>query len=188
MRIAAGRFRGRPLTVPSDNAIRPTSDRVRAAIFDLLAHGPPRRDLSGLRVLDLFAGTGALGFEALSRGAASCLFVDEDAAARGLIRTTVDALGLTGETRVFRRDATALGDAGKFADFDLIFLDPPYGRGLGERALRSALAGGWIAADATVVLEERRDAEVHLPPPLTEVDRRTWGDTQVLFGLHPPAR
>lgn len=181
MRIVGGRFRGRPLAAPPDQAIRPTSDRVRQAMFDMLTHGSAATQLDGARVLDLFAGTGALGFEALSRGASSCLFVDDSAEARGLIRDTVEAFGLTGVTRIFRRDATKLGEAGKFAEFDLIFLDPPYGKGLGERALRSAQAGRWLAPRAMIVLEERADVGIDVPDGLAEIDRRTWGDTQVVF-------
>ena len=174
-------MRGRPLAKPDDQTIRPTSDRVREAMFNILAHAATAVDLTGAKVLDLFAGTGALGLEALSRGAAQCLFVDDHADARGLIRDNVEAFALTGVTKVFRRDATTLGEAGKYGAFDLVLLDPPYGRGLGERALASALAGGWIAAGATIVLEEQKDVAVVLPAPLTIIDRRTWGDTQAVF-------
>ena len=144
MRIVGGRLRGRALAAPDDQSIRPTSDRVREAMFNILAHGVAAIELNGIKVLDLFAGTGALGLEAVSRGAAQCLFVDDSADARGLIRDNVEAFGLTGVTKIFRRDATALGEAGKYGAFDLLLLDPPYGRGLGERAIASALAGGWI--------------------------------------------
>lgn len=109
MRVVAGRFRGRPLQAPDDMKIRPTSDRVRESLFNILAHGIENFSLDGARVIDLFAGTGALGIEAVSRGAAYCLFVEEAPDARALIRTNVEALGLTGETRIFRRDATDLG-------------------------------------------------------------------------------
>ena len=181
MRVIAGRFRGARLAAPSDDAIRPTSDRVREAVFNILAHGIAWRGFEGAVVLDLFAGTGALGIEALSRGAASCLFVEEAAEARALIRENVEALGLIGVTRIFRRDATALGDAGKLGPFDIVFLDPPYDQGLGERALAAATAGGWVADQALAVIEER--AGVGLAPPLgwREFDRRSWGETQVLF-------
>lgn len=181
MRVVGGRFRGRPLATPMDGSVRPTSDRVREAVFNILTHGAATFDLTDKKVLDLFAGTGALGIEALSRGAAQCLFVDEGAEARGLIRENVEAFALTGVTKVFRRDATTLGDAGKYGAFDLVFLDPPYGKGLGERALASALAGGWIAPAARIVLEEAKTAVVALPTQLEVVDQRTWGDTQVLF-------
>jgi 16S rRNA (guanine966-N2)-methyltransferase len=182
MRIVAGRFRGRPLVAPRHEGTRPTSDRVREAVFNILAHGVPGFSLDGARVLDLFAGTGALGLEALSRGAAFCLFVEESAEARGVIRRNVEALGLEGVTRIFRRDATALGDAGTMAPFGLAFLDPPYGRGLAERALAAALAGGWLAPGAVVVVEEQAGAAFALPGAFAPLDARTYGDTQVVLG------
>ena len=135
-------------------------------------------------MLDLCAGTGALGLEALSRSAAYCLFVDDDVEARGLIRTNIEAFGLTGVTRIFRRNATDLGPAGRHDTFGLVFCDPPYGKGLGELALASATGGGWLAEGAIVVLEEQSGAAVALPPGLTQVDRRTWGDTQVVFARY----
>jgi 16S rRNA (guanine966-N2)-methyltransferase len=181
MRIVAGRFKGRALAHPKSDGIRPTSDRVRESLFNILSHGITDFSLEGARVLDLFAGTGALGLEALSRGAASCLFVEEDAEARGLIRSNIEAFALTGVTKLFRRDATSLGPAGKMGTFDLVLLDPPYGKGLGEAALASAIGGGWLAADAVVVLEERADVVVSLPQQLALLDRRVYGDTQVVI-------
>lgn len=184
MRIVAGSLRGRALAGPGAgvDAIRPTSDRVREAVFNILAHGVTGCEIEGARVLDLFAGTGALGLEAISRGASFCLFVEEDAEARGLIRTNVEAFGLTGVTRIFRRNATDLGPALKRDQgYTLAFCDPPYGKGLGETALASALAGGWLAAGAVVVLEERAKVAVSLPEGFTEIDRREWGDTQAIF-------
>lgn len=181
MRIVAGRFRGRPLQTPKTDAIRPTSDRVRESLFNVLEHGLAGFTLEGARVLDLFAGTGALGFEAVSRGAASCLFVEEDADARGLIRANMEALSLTGVTKLFRRDATRLGPAGKLGPFDIVLLDPPYAKGLGEAALASAIAGGWLAPGALVVWEERADVAVTVPATLALLDRRVYGDTQVLI-------
>lgn len=181
MRIVAGRFKGRPLQAPRSDAIRPTSDRVRESLFNILEHGIADFSLLSIRVLDLFAGTGALGIEALSRGAAYCLFIEEDAAARGLIRTNVEALSLTGVTKLFRRDATKLGPAGNLGVFDLVLLDPPYGLGLGEAALASAIDGGWVSPGAVCVLEERAGIEIALPPALTVLDRRTYGDTQVVI-------
>jgi 16S rRNA (guanine966-N2)-methyltransferase len=181
MRIVAGRFRGRALAAPGDARTRPTSDRVREAVFNILEHGIPGFALPGVRVLDLFAGTGALGIEALSRGAAYCLFVEEDAAARALIRRNVEAFGLTGVTKLFRRDATRLGPAGGQAGFGLAFLDPPYELGLAERSLASAAEGGWLAPGAVAVIEESRRATVALPPGYAPLDRRTWGDTQAVF-------
>jgi 16S rRNA (guanine966-N2)-methyltransferase len=181
MRIVAGRFRGRTLAAPEGAHTRPTSDRVREAVFNILEHGIDGFAMAGVRVLDLFAGTGALGLEALSRGAAFCLFVEEDAAARGLIRRNIEALGLTGITKVFRRNAADLGPAGQRGGFGLAFLDPPYEQGLGPRALASAAAGGWLAVGAVAVVEESRRAGVTLPPGFAALEQRSWGDTQVLF-------
>jgi 16S rRNA (guanine966-N2)-methyltransferase len=188
MRIVGGQFRGRALATPGDDRTRPTSDRVREAVFNILAHGVPNFAIDGVRVLDLFAGTGALGIEALSRGAAYCLFVEEDAQARGTVRRNVEAFGLTGVTKIFRRDATALGSAENRGTFGLVFLDPPYGKGLGERALASAATGGWLAPGAVAVMEERKDAAVTLPEDFTAIDRRSWGYTQVLFARYRDAR
>ena len=181
MRIVGGQFRGRPLAAPGDDRTRPTSDRVRESVFNILAHGIADFALDGAKVLDLFAGTGALGLEALSRGAAFCLFVEEDAEARALIRRNVEALGLTGVTKIFRRDATDLGPAGRNGGVALVFLDPPYGQGLAERALASAAAGGWLAPGAIAVIEERKGTAVSLPAGYVQLDRRAWGDTEVLF-------
>lgn len=188
MRIVGGQFRGRALATPGDDHTRPTSDRVREAVFNILAHGVADFALDGVRVLDLFAGTGALGVEALSRGAAYCLFVEEDAQARGTIRRNVETFGLSGITKIFRRDATALGSAENRGTFGLVFLDPPYGKGLGERALASAAIGGWLAPAAVAVMEERKDAAITLPTDFTAIDRRGWGDTQVLFARYRDAR
>lgn len=181
MRVVGGKFRGRPLAAPADQKTRPTSDRVREAVFNILAHGIEGCVIDGAAVLDLFAGTGALGIEALSRGAASCLFVEEDPEARGLIRRNIESLGLTGVTKIYRRDATDLGDAGNRQPFQLVFLDPPYGKGLGEKALTSAAAGGWLADGAAIVLEERAGVAIAWPSGFEPLDHRSWGDTQVSF-------
>ena len=154
---------------------------MRESLFNILIHAydDPVQDA---RVLDLFAGTGALGIEAISRGAAYCLFVEDHADARGLIRDNVEAFGLTGVTRIFRRDATDLGRANaRDSGFNLVFCDPPYGRGLGERALCAAIAGGWLADGAVVALEEREGTDIALPAGLSEIDRRSWGGTQVVL-------
>jgi len=188
VRIVGGRFRGRPLAAPTHEGTRPTSDRVREAIFNILAHGTAEVALEGAKVLDLFAGTGALGLEALSRGAVFCLFVEHDPAARALTRRNIEALGLTGVSKLFRRDATELGPAGKNSGFTLAFLDPPYGQGLAERSLASAAAGGWLAPGAIVVVEERKGSEVALPGSYAAFDQRTWGDTQALFAHFMPDR
>lgn len=137
--------------------------------------------LDGLRVLDLFAGTGALGLEALSRGAASAVFVDTGAEARGLIRDHIEAFGIAGVAKLLRRDATALGPAGTMGPVDLVFLDPPYGKGLGEQALVSLHAGNWLAPDATLVLEESADVTLEVPEGFVLDDRRLYGAAAVHF-------
>ncbi len=181
MRIVAGRFRGATLAAPKTNDIRPTSDRVREAIFNILAHGIEGLELEGARVLDLFAGTGALGLEALSRGASYVHFVEESADARGLIRRNIETLGAMGETKIYRRDATKLGVRGSLRPFNLIFADPPYGKGLVDRALACVLSGGWATPGATAVVEERADAEFAPPEGFLALDRRDYGDTAVHF-------
>jgi 16S rRNA (guanine966-N2)-methyltransferase len=180
MRIVAGKFRGTRIEAPKGLATRPTSDKVRQALFNVLEHGTPAVDFDGARVLDLFAGSGALGLEALSHGARFCLFVEESAGARAAIRRNVEALHLAGTTKIWRRDATKLGPAGTMQPFDLVFLDPPYGKGVGEKALHSAAEGGWIRQGGTAVLEERADAEIVLPPGFEAIDTRSYGDTKLI--------
>ena len=187
MRIVAGKFRTRRIEAPKGLATRPTSDRVRQALFNVLEHGAPQFDFANARVLDLFAGSGALGLEAMSRGARFCLFVEESADARASIRRNVEALSLTGVTKIWRRDATKLGETGTLAPFDLIFLDPPYGRGLGLRALQSAAAGGWIKDGAVAVLEDRADAEIELPAAFRGLDARVYGETKIVVMRAFPA-
>ena len=179
MRIITGKFKGATIEAPKGLATRPTSDRVRQALFNVLEHGTPAVDFEGLRVLDLFAGSGALGLEALSRGARFCLFIEEDASARAAIRRNVEALGLTGATKIWRRDATRLGPAGTMSPFDLIFCDPPYGQDLGGPALAAAVDGGWTTDGAIVVLEERASTVSPWPAPLAEIDRRRYGKTEI---------
>lgn len=180
MRIVSGRFRGKALMSPSDDSIRPTADRAREAMFNILA-SRIGVNLDGLKVLDLFAGTGALGLEALSRGAQSAVFVDTGAEARGLIRDHIEAFGIAGIAKLLRRDATALGEAGTMGPFDLVFLDPPYGKGLGEQALVSLRAGKWLAPGATIVLEEGSEVELALPEGFVVDDRREYGAAAVYF-------
>ena len=182
MRIISGRARGLKLAdIGEGDAqahLRPTSDRVREAIFNLLVNGAPAHPLDGARVLDLFAGTGALGLEALSRGAAHVTLVDDGAPARALIRQNIDRMRAMGATKLYRRDATDLGQ-NHGAPFDLVFLDPPYGQGLGARALASARAGGWLAPGATIIWEE--NAPQGAPDGFTPLDQRRYGDTYVTF-------
>ena len=179
MRIVSGRWRGRTLQGPKSQAVRPTADRLRESLFNILIHGYGD-PVTGARVLDLFAGTGALGLEALSRGAAFALFVDDGTEARALLRQNVEALGAGGATRIFRRDAAKLGPAHPLEPFSLVFVDPPYGKGLAEQALISARAGGWLAEDALIVVEEKVGAFA-LPEGFEETDRRGYDDTEFVF-------
>lgn len=183
MRIVAGRFKGAALAAPKSQTTRPTSDRLRETIFNILAHGLDV-DLAGARVLDLFAGTGALGFEAISRGARHCTFIEEGAEARGLIRRNMETLGLNGAAKIFRRDATRLGAAGTIEAFDVLFADPPYDRHLGEQALVSAASGDWLKPGAICILEERASAQIDLPEGFEVLDTRKVGDSQVVFLRH----
>lgn len=180
MRVVGGSLGGRSLKGPRDDSIRPTTDRMRESLFNILAHGLDF-EIEGARVLDLFAGTGANAIEALSRGASFAVMVDIGAQARGLQRENVEALGLGGVTRTMKRDATRLGEVAPFEPFNLVFCDPPYGKGLGEAALASALRGSWLAPGALVVLEERAGIEVALPDALEVLDRRAAGETQLIF-------
>jgi len=184
MRVVGGRLRSRPIAGPKGQGLRPTADRLREALFNILAHayGDP---VSGARVLDLFAGTGALGIEAVSRGAAFVLFVDDGVEARALLRDNSETLGLGGVTRIFRRDATKLGPVAPLEPFTLAFLDPPYGKGLAEKALASARAGGWLKPEALVVVEESADAGFKAPEGYDELERRAYDDTEFTFLRHP---
>lgn len=185
MRIVGGRFRGRVLSAPRSSAIRPTTDRAREALFNILAHGHPDT-LEGARVLDLFAGTGALGLEALSRGAQFALFVEHSVEGRALLRANVETLGVHGSSKIFRRDATALGNRGPVEPFDLAFADPPYGKRLGDRALGAAATGGWLRPGALVVLEERSDVEVGPGAAFEPLESRTFADTSMHFFAYQP--
>jgi 16S rRNA (guanine966-N2)-methyltransferase len=182
MRLTSGRFGGRTLVAPADSSIRPTSDRVRQALFNVLEH----RDfgtgftLDGARVIDLFAGTGALGLEALSRGAGFALFVEEAAESRALIRRNVEAFGLTGATRIWRRDACKLGPC-TGEPFALAFLDPPYRKGLLAPALEALRAGGWLTPDALLVAENAADEELPEAPGFALLDERLHGETRLSF-------
>ena len=183
MRIVAGEFRGRALAAPPGEGTRPTADRTRQALFNVLEHAAWSPGFRDERVIDLFAGSGALGLEALSRGAAFCLFVETDETARGAIRDNIDAFGAFGRTRVHRRDATSLGvrpgSAGEA--FTIAFLDPPYRKGLGEQALAGLLAGDWLSPDALVVFERGTDEPAPELPGFELLDERTYGAARVWF-------
>jgi 16S rRNA (guanine966-N2)-methyltransferase len=180
MRVVGGRLRSRPIAGPKAEGLRPTADRLREALFNILTHayGDPVGDA---RVLDLFAGTGALGIEAVSRGAAYVLFVDDGVEARALLRNNTETLGLGGTTRIFRRDATKLGPAYPLEPFTLAFLDPPYRKGLAEKSLVSAHAGGWLTKGSLVVVEEATDAKFTAPGGYEELERRGYDDTELVF-------
>ncbi|MGC6512742.1 MAG: 16S rRNA (guanine(966)-N(2))-methyltransferase RsmD [Parvibaculales bacterium] len=182
MRIVGGQWKGRGLAAPRDRQTRPTSDRTREALFSILAASADC-DLEGSRVLDLFAGTGALGFEALSRGAVFALFVDTQPGARAVLRENTQALGAQGISKIFRRDAVRLGQMpGSMAPgFNLVFADPPYGKGLAEQALIGAAGGGWLAPDALIIVEEDRRSGFTPPPAFDLQDERSYGDTLLYF-------
>lgn len=181
MRIVGGKFKGHSIAPPSGSATRPTTDRVRESVFNILAHGIADFELEGVRVLDLFAGTGAMGLEAVSRGARFCQFVEDSAEARGLIRKNADTLGVIGLVKIWRRDATDLGPCSPQPRFDLVFADPPYGKGLGEKALQSLIAGGWLNPGGIVVLEESQKAAIKDFAGLALIDTRDYGDTTIRF-------
>ena len=184
MRIVGGSNRGRRLKAPSNENIRPTSDRIREALFNVLAHSTlPGFSLEGARVLDLFAGTGALGLEALSRGAAFTIFVEDDTEARGLIRDNGEALGAAGHSKIFKRDATRLGArmAGAGPAFNLVFVDPPYAKGLGEKALISARDGDWLVQGALCIVEEKSQVDFEMPDGFQLLNERRYGDTKILM-------
>lgn len=188
MRITGGTMRGRRLVAPADMRVRPTADRTRQAVFNMLMHHDfgTGFTLAGAAVADLFAGTGALGIEALSHGARFCLFVDDNADSRALVRENVEALNLTGVTKIWRRDATGLGpmNTGSGGPFDLAFLDPPYRKGLVEPCLSSLRNGGWLAPHALAVVETAADEPLAVPgavPGFTLHDTRDYGEAKVMF-------
>jgi len=187
MRIIGGKFSGRRINAPKGLLSRPTADRTREALFNIVS---ARDDFAfaGARAIDLFAGSGGLGFEALSRGAAWCLFVETNAAARGAIRDTIEALDLFGQTRIHRRSATALGPrpASAGAPFTLAFLDPPYRQGLCAPAMDELAAGDWLAPETLVVVEQAKDVAPAEAAHYREVDRRAYGATQIGVYLFTP--
>jgi 16S rRNA (guanine966-N2)-methyltransferase len=180
MRVVGGRLKGRSLASPSSRDVRPTADRLRESLFNILVHAYDD-PIAGARVLDLFAGTGALGIEAISRGAKFALFVDNGAEARALMRNNVEALGLGGVTKVYRRDATRLGPVHPVEPFSLVFLDPPYGRELADEALVSLRDGGWLTPGALLVVEEAKAAAFKVPESFEELERRAYDDTEFIF-------
>ncbi|MDI7774921.1 16S rRNA (guanine(966)-N(2))-methyltransferase RsmD [Asticcacaulis sp. EMRT-3] len=183
MRIVGGDYKGRSLVTPEGRQTRPTSDRAREAVFNVLAHADWAPPIAGARVMDAFAGSGALGLEAMSRGAAFCLFVETDEAARGAIRDNIETFGLFGTSRIHRRDATQLGARpGAIAEvFDLVFLDPPYRKGLGEKALAGLIDGKWLSDEAVIVFERAADEDNFVTDVWDILNTKTYGAAQVLF-------
>lgn len=182
MRVISGDYRGRNLRAPSHHATRPTSDRTREALFSILA-ARAENFFHNKRVIDIFAGSGALGLEAISRGAAYAVFVETDTAARGAIRDNITTLAVEGQSKIYRRDARHLGHlpANLGEPFDLVFMDPPYDKGLAAPVLQELLDGHWLTPDALIVVEESRRADVTIPPQLLCDDQRVYGDTQISF-------
>jgi 16S rRNA (guanine966-N2)-methyltransferase len=189
VRIVAGSLNGRSIVTPEGQGTRPTSDRARQAVFNVLEHAAWAEPLDGMRVMDLYAGSGALGFEAISRGAAFALFVETDEEARGAIRENADAYGVMGRSRVHRRSAIDLGSRpGSDGEaFDLAFLDPPYRKGLGEQTLARLLEGGWLKPGALVVFERGSDEPEIDTPGYQRLDARNYGAARVLFLRAGPA-
>ncbi len=186
MRIVGGALRGRVLPAPVPKATRPTSDRTRESLFSILEqyHFP-----ENYYVADIFAGTGALGFEALSRGAAYAVFVETDMGARASLRRNGEALDMMGRCRILKRDARRLGapPSGVPAAFDLVFMDPPYGKDLVLPCLASMQAGGWLRPDALICIEESRRTEIVLPDAFQHIDHRFYGDSQLLISRYQSA-
>lgn len=189
MRIIGGTRRGLKLAEVGEGDVtahlRPTSDRVREAIFNLLTNSARENPVPGARVLDLFAGTGALGLEALSRGAARVAFVDDGAKARALLRANIEKMQAMGVTDVWRRDATRLGP-NRGPGYGLVFLDPPYRKGLVERALIALRDGGWLSPGAVLMTECAADEAQGAVEGFTEFDTRSYGETRIAFLTHTP--
>jgi RNA methyltransferase, RsmD family len=185
MRIVGGEFRGRALAAPRSNDIRPTIDRTRESLFNIIGHVYPEA-LQQTRVIDLFAGTGAVGLEAVSRGCRHALFVENSVEGRGLLWENIDSLALHGRTRILRRDATMLGAVGTMEPFDFLFADPPYGQRLGEAAMLAAHSGGWLVPGALAVLEERADVAPVVDQVFKPLEQRLFGDTRMHFFRYQP--
>lgn len=187
MRIVGGKFSGRKISAPPGIISRPTTDRVRESIFNLL-ESRNDIDFNEARVIDLFAGSGALGLEAMSRGAARCLFIEQDAVARGAIRENLETLGMVGQARVHRRSAISLGDrpSSDGGAFNIGFMDPPYDKNLAPTALASLRDGEWLAPDAVIVIEQAKKETPASAHGFDEIDRRKYGDTQIgIYQFNP---
>ncbi|MEN2494384.1 MAG: Ribosomal RNA small subunit methyltransferase D [Hyphomicrobiaceae bacterium hypho_1] len=184
MRIIGGTYRGYSLVSPNDYSVRPTSDKVRGSVFDILENGNTKFNFNGNYVLDLFAGTGALGLEALSRGAKFCSFVENKKSSQILIQKNITKLNIAHATSILKLDATCLGLAKNTAQFNIAFIDAPYGNALSTLALTSAINGGWLDNNAIIVIEEKLDNNVILPAKVTVYDHRFYGKTQIIISRY----
>ena len=183
MRIVGGKFKGRRLETPTNRDVRPTSDRTREAVFNILAHAPFAPTLTDVSVVDVFAGTGALGLEALSRGAKCVTFVDADNQSVGLIKKNAGTFGALRDVTILKLDATLLPPPPRAASCPagVIFIDAPYGQGLTLKALLSLKQKGWLNVDTLLVIEVANDEEFELPVTFTALDERRYGKAKVLF-------
>jgi 16S rRNA (guanine966-N2)-methyltransferase len=178
LRVISGKCKGKKLFTFKGLSLRPTSDRVKEAIFDILQKYSPRE-----KVLDLFAGTGALGIEALSRGARRAVFVEENAPSGAVLRRNIEACRLSDQAEVIDREAQnglkILEERGD--SFDLIFLDPPYGKGLAYRTLESLSRSHILSLNALIIAEHSPDEDLASVPSLERIDWRKYGRTEVSF-------
>jgi 16S rRNA (guanine966-N2)-methyltransferase len=180
MRVIGGKLKGRVLKGPSSDAIRPTSDRLRETIFDIIMHSFADAIINA-KVIDVFAGTGAIAIEALSRGASAATLVDDSAKACALIRQNLAALDLGGMGRLIRRDARKLGASPDGELYDFVFLDPPYGKGLIEPSLIALREGRWLKPGTLIVMEEATTQEIRLPSGFLAIKTRVFSDTKITF-------
>lgn len=184
MRIVSGQFRGKTLASPSGLTTRPTSDRARQAVFNILEHASWRPFIlpENAHVLDIFAGTGALGLEALSRGAADAVFIEQSAEALKTLRENIDSLKIGKQAQVLRMDAVhPAARPAQMAPRNLVFLDPPYGKNLGYAALRAFVAANWLAPHAVCVMEMAKKQPEPLPDGFALADTRHYGVAEVRF-------
>ncbi|MBL6933433.1 MAG: 16S rRNA (guanine(966)-N(2))-methyltransferase RsmD [Rhodospirillales bacterium] len=183
MRIVGGKFRGRILNAPPGRHVRPTSDRAREGIFNVLAHSMDWDGFDGITIVDVFSGTGALGLEAMSRGAAHGVFIDNDAVSLKCVRENAAALGEARNITPLKLDATRLAPPPRTtnAPLGLAFMDAPYGSNLTDQALLGLCHKGWLAPGALVIVEIGKDMEVVLPREFQSIDERTYGAAKILF-------
>ncbi|MBL0848595.1 MAG: 16S rRNA (guanine(966)-N(2))-methyltransferase RsmD [Candidatus Liberibacter ctenarytainae] len=186
MKIVGGKFRGRLLYTPKNRFIRPSDSRTKKALFDILTHVYPDA-LNATRVLDIFAGTGSIGFEALSRGCLYVLFVDNSLESMKLIHRNAECLGIGDRCNIYLRDVLNLGKIGNREPFHFLYLDPPYRRGFVEKTLHIVDKGRWLMPNAFVVVEEHVDSHISVGPAFKLLQKRRYGDTQIYFFCYYPS-